>query len=128
MHVVVRKSIGRTNGGAKRIRSQHFAAPPIAHLDGIRQEDNARKRLFQPEIMKYTRAVRAQLDSGADFGELGRLLEYVHRKSLLRETKCGCDAANAAARNEYVGRQSIHDCAHLMVVEFVGCEFARISD
>ncbi len=57
-------------------------------------------RVEQADLVERPKDIRAELDAGADFLELGRLLEHPHREALPRQRAGRREAADAAAGDQ----------------------------
>jgi hypothetical protein len=69
------------------------------HVVGV---DRAAARLVaHAQRVKGVEGVGAELDAGADFADLGRLLEHLHLEALAHQRQRGGQAANAAAGHQH---------------------------
>ena len=76
----------------------------VAHFLRRRQVGVAQHGLLQPDLVQHAEDVGAELDTGADLAEFGRLLENAHRETLPRQRE-GCDQAADAAAGHQNGRR-----------------------
>src|SRR5262245_34472446 len=70
---------------AQRYAGHLFAADRIKHDQVFGEDRKTRDRLGQAELLKHPEDIGSELDAGADFVELGRLLEQMHGATLARK-------------------------------------------
>ena len=58
--------------------------------------------LGQPQHLEHAEHVGAELDAGADFLELRRLLQHLDRDALARQRERGGEPADAAADDDHL--------------------------
>ena len=84
----------------ERDARDQVARQRAAHLHGRRAMGVGEHRVEQADLVERAEDIRAELDAGADFLELGRLLEHPHRKALARQRIGRRQAADAAAGDQ----------------------------
>ena len=75
MSVVVRRPEGVSHLRAEREPELLLAGRPVSEHMRTGLDGEVSQRLTQTEVAENTNPVRAQLDSGTDLAQLGRLLE-----------------------------------------------------
>ena len=83
----------------ERDAGHQVARERTAHLHGGRTVGVGDHRVAQADLIERAEDIRAELDAGADFLELGRLLEHAHRKALARQRTGRRETADPAARD-----------------------------
>ncbi len=84
----------------ERDAGDQIARQRAAHFHRGRAMGVGEHRVAQADLVERAEDIRAELDAGADFLELGRLLEHAHRKALARQRIGRRQAADAAARDQ----------------------------
>src|SRR5215813_7341468 len=81
-----------------------FAAAPVTQDAAHRLDLDARQHLFEPERVQHARAVRADLNPGADFLELVGLLVELDIDAALEQSERRRKTADAAADDDDLAR------------------------
>src|SRR5215468_5387629 len=77
-----------------------FTRQRATHLHGRRPMSIGEHRILEPDLVKRSENIGAELDAGADLPELRGLLQDTDRKALAGERIAGRKPADAAAGNE----------------------------
>ena len=87
-----------------------FASDGIPHLQTRREHRPFVHVLGQAEVLEHAEHVGAELDAGADFLELRRLLDDVNRNALAGQGQRRAQSADAAADHKH--RRAVFIGAH----------------